>query len=452
MSSILRVRFHENINDGSTDRYNDIPLSVEIINEEFEIVSQRLVFGTADINLVPGLYIVRAYLPSGEIVTANTRVEEGKLQEVRLKLSRPFQDWAWWSHFLGEAIHTEGTPSLSAFPQSSLCLWQYNTSVSPGEEQWVALPPSEWLHKKYENENFVICEVNLLPEKLHFLQLGSPIVPWRFLAVPPTHQEVVQIIISSSLTTDKWNSGLVKRLALETKVLTLNKKVEVFSHYLKSSLLKAASILSEDLLLDAERLSREKIANPVGAVIGGYYLLQIGAYERIGNWSENLDYDFPWLPDGAIIHAYQLLGKPKRSDNDLTLARERLLEATHRGLGIPIYRQGLRLLIDALEMFAGEAHVQGKSDEQVEQSLKRIRNCAAIVDWNQYLTTFYRQKLTIEPETEATSTGSQEDKRYYITNSNLQEDQVNKVVKKEDIEELANRRNYKIEINMIEAA
>ncbi|KYC42435.1 hypothetical protein WA1_20950 [Scytonema hofmannii PCC 7110] len=446
MSSILRVRFQENINDNSTDRYNDVPLSVEIINEEFEIVSQRLVFGTADINLVPGLYVVRAYLPSGEVAIANTCVEEGKLQEVRLKLSPPFQDWAWWSHFLGEAIHTEGVPSLSAFPQTWLCLWQYNTSASQREEQWVALSPSEWLQKKYENENIIICEVSQLPEKLHFLQLSSPIVPCRFLAIPPTYQEVVQIIISPSSTTDKWNSGLVKRLALETKVLTLNKKVEVFSHYLKSSLLKAASILSEEVLLDAERLSRKKIANPISAVIGGYYLLQIGAYEQMSDWLENLDYNFPWLPDGAIIHAYQLLGKPKRSDNDLTLARERLLEATHRGLGIPIYRQGLRLLIDALEMFAGEAHVQGESDELVEQSLKRVRNYAAIVDWNQYLTTFYSQQLIVEPKTGTTFTEIQENKRYYITNFITQEKQANKVVKKEDMKEFLKRRNYEIEI------
>src|SRR5205823_6015043 len=93
--------------------------------------------------------------------------------------------------------------------------------------------------------------------------------------------------------------------------------------------------------------------------------------------ANNLADWFNWLPDGAIIHAWQLL----QQKNETTLARERLLQAV--GRGTPVYSQGLRMLIDGLDLFASDAQAANTKDEPVENALKAARRYAGSLDWNQ---------------------------------------------------------------------
>lgn len=148
---------------------------------------------------------------------------------------------------------------------------------------------------------------------------------------------------------------------------------------------EAARVTSEDALAEAELMLQEKRRNPIGAAIGGYYLLRVGALNRLHDWPNNLANWFEWLPDGAVVHAWQLLREPDEAKN--SQARRRLVQAAERGL--PVYTEGVRLLIDGLELFAYDAVAHDERDEAVEQALQNIRRYAAAMDWNQQLTTFY---------------------------------------------------------------
>ena len=56
-----------------------------------------------------------------------------------------------------------------------------------------------------------------------------------------------------------------------------------------------------ELASDAEAMLFQKLANPIGATVGGYALLRLGGSEQLRDWPRNLQEWFPWLPDGAII-------------------------------------------------------------------------------------------------------------------------------------------------------
>jgi hypothetical protein len=100
----------------------------------------------------------------------------------------------------------------------------------------------------------------------------------------------------------------------------------------------------------AEQLLRQKLLDPPAAAVGGYYLLRVRDVARLHDWAENLANWFPWMADGAIIRAWQLIDEVRRRHEQVALelgpVRDRLLEAVARGL--PLYTEGLRLLRDGL--------------------------------------------------------------------------------------------------------
>ena len=51
----------------------------------------------------------------------------------------------------------------------------------------------------------------------------------------------------------------------------------------------------------AEQLLQGKMADPIGAIIGGYALLKLHELDRMHDWPDNLANWFETLPDGAVI-------------------------------------------------------------------------------------------------------------------------------------------------------
>jgi len=92
-----------------------------------------------------------------------------------------------------------------------------------------------------------------------------------------------------------------------------------------------------DLGVQAMEMLRDKIADPVGATVGGYALLRMARSELMSNWPYNLSTWFDWLPDGAVIAAELALLQDDRmeAERQLTRAAER---------GVPLFAEGLSLL------------------------------------------------------------------------------------------------------------
>jgi hypothetical protein len=124
----------------------------------------------------------------------------------------------------------------------------------------------------------------------------------------------------------------------------------------------------------------DKISDPNTAALGGYYLLRTGELERLHSWPANLADWMEWISDGPIIRAWQLLrgGTPRSGETP----RRRLLEAAQRG--VPIYSEGLRLLIDGLKV-VGRADPE---DTEVAAAIDRMGAYAAVADWSRAVLTF----------------------------------------------------------------
>jgi hypothetical protein len=132
----------------------------------------------------------------------------------------------------------------------------------------------------------------------------------------------------------------------------------------------------------AEMLLLEKRRDVPAAAIGGYFLLKIRDYARMHNWANNLANWFKWMPDGCIIHAWQMINDGVNEPGDEERVRERLLEAQQRG--IPLYTEGVRLLFDGLKQL--DTIARG-GDREVADALKMVHTYVGKIDWSQKNTT-----------------------------------------------------------------
>ena len=87
-----------------------------------------------------------------------------------------------------------------------------------------------------------------------------------------------------------------------------------------------------------------------------------------------------WMSDGPIIRGWQLLrgGTPRKGETP----RMRFLEAVDRGL--PIYAEGLRLLIDGLKVLARAK----PKDREVATAIDEMGPYAEATDWSRSVLTF----------------------------------------------------------------
>ena len=89
------------------------------------------------------------------------------------------------------------------------------------------------------------------------------------------------------------------------------------------------------------------------------------------------------VPDGAIIHATQLLNKKEKTKDDIDLIRKRLLQAADEG--IPVYAEGLRLLEKGLTQLWYHSE---QKDYEIKKARNRIGKYLEVTDLSQETTTF----------------------------------------------------------------
>jgi hypothetical protein len=120
-----------------------------------------------------------------------------------------------------------------------------------------------------------------------------------------------------------------------------------------------------------------KMLNPLGAAAGGYVLLAAG--EGSGTdwhpWIDNLNDNFPSIPDGAILKASLRLRFPKNAASYVE-ARTALLEAFERG--IPYYSAGVSWLLDGMTLLA--------DDPDIEKRMRLVHRIALRLDLSQAFT------------------------------------------------------------------
>jgi hypothetical protein len=361
----------------------------------------RLVLGTmTEISVTPGSYLVRCQLPSGEFMSARAEVKPDADSHVRLRPAHrsPRETLAW--AFLLKQIPREVPPPIfidHAGARLDFNLWEHR-----GELRWDRFQLNVDVDRSIQDSTpYALAALTLrVPQGQTWLEVHGPLYPPRFIALPPAPLgEPVQVLIVRETVLFQGKGARPKQVPpremvgemrdpLTVLVSSQNLQAELLLGYLAAGSLEIARRIGDPLIDDAERVLAGKIDDPSAAAIGGYYLLRAGRVDRLHDWSRNLANFFGWLPDGAVIHAWQLLRQDKP---DVEQARARMLEAERRGL--PLYTQGLRLLFDGLDLLSRKY----REDKELQDALGRVQRYAVAANWRAMTTTFYGQNPS-EPQ------------------------------------------------------
>lgn len=392
----------------------DTPVPVEIFNERLKRVAEGVVYlgdeRTFEVE-GPGLYLVRAELPSGESVEATVSImpdapRGSATLTASEKSPRETLSWAYVNRNLHRsvirryAMQFERGMSDPVFEIEPLTVTIRGIfRIQPGAEKWQMEP----LNIPYVEDDTVSDDDPRLIKAVRFHGPGRSALTWdevfplyvgwsardavnpergvSYVAVPtdyffgtgPPPYEARLLFVRPDVTGSPTDR-------VETMVSGVSPRAEALLSYLEHGSLGAARRISEDAVSEAVNTLQDKREKPFAACIAGYFLLRAGRREK-QDWLKNLADWFRRIPDGAVIYGTSLL-RGERGDVELTEARRYLLAAVSRG--IPVYTTGLRLLFDGLRTLIAE----GSTDEELVSALARIRYIAAFADWDAQTTTF----------------------------------------------------------------
>jgi hypothetical protein len=314
-----------------------IPLEVNVADHKSRLVETRTAHtgGELFFPLDPGVYSITVITPSGSLIQKIVKLQPDESQQISMPLYEisPREDYEWAYMTQKHSLSQMGYEPLRE--QKLTGAWL---------RFWVRSGAKHTLKKvtfdSYETPNGRFITITNTPDTLSCLQVGGPAVPWKCVALPP--QTTCKILIEAA----------VKENSLNVSVASGNMALDGILAYLERGELDTASKFEMSQLDLAEALVYQKQKDPISAAVGGYYILRRREINRLHDWANNLANWFTWMPDGAIIHAWQLIYEYRENgDADTRLleqARERLMEAVARGY--PIYTEGLRLLRDGLLM------------------------------------------------------------------------------------------------------
>lgn len=351
----------------------------------------------------PGSYLVRVLLPSGELLTSQVSVAEGKTDPVDVPLEpteqSPREEFA-WAYYLQNPANTGSFRSYVARPESiahnvnlrfrGLELTTKDPKVevrlfAKRKGEWADItapnkPELDYSIREQDPRAFATATIRDHYNEALWLVVSGTDIPSRVVALPPPPQgshAAVRALLYRDLSPSPDPLSVVVELA--------NPQAQSLLAFLAQGKLAAASIIGPSYVEQAKRLVQDKFTDPVAAAIGGYFLLRAAEVDRLHGWIKNLDVFFPWMADGAVIHASHLL---QQDSPDVDQARERFLEGEKRGL--PLFTQGLRSLFDGLSALnrrkTGDKVV---IDTDVEGALARLTPYAAAADWRASVTTFF---------------------------------------------------------------
>ena len=344
------------------------PVVVDVLDRNLHLVAQEAVTvgDHHDFEVPAGLYGLHVLLPSGRSLTDSVAVGESAPAPHLMDLSEIAPHESLQRTVVLKPIPSESSesPNESTYQTIWLRLWARSEGTW-GVERWPQ-PQANW-------DSHAVRYWFQADHQQYMLQLGGPQIPWRMVSLPAAQRLEVSI----------RPSGTENEPGLVVTVATDNNLAEAMLGYLTIGALGHADLVSRQ----AGALLFGKTADPAAAVVGGYYLLRISDLERLHGWHQNLANRMQWMSDAAVIHAWQLIREQQEtqepSEAALDTARERFLNAVERG--IPVYTEGLRLLIAGLKLLDFEA--DGR-DRNVRDALDRVRPFATAADLSQPITTF----------------------------------------------------------------
>ena len=319
---------------------------------------------TTEVDVEPDeSYTVRARFPSGRFVAVQN--------EGRADVSIPVPLSA--HEFLEYQTATGAVPAVD----------RYVPPLRPtANEPWVQLwttQPRPWPAGGSDTDgtSWVLTIRERLPSGMHYLVTGSSAAACRVTVLPVEAQPSITIRTKGPGTGGRGGIDVTVSAAdpSDSRDANETRAAESVLLHLHSGRVETATLLA------AQRLLFQKITNPTGAAIGGYYLLMAGDFERMHNWPGNFESWKDYLPDAAIIHGLRCLWEPDDSKRDLRSASQSLVRASL--LGPPVFTIGLRLLRQGLELL--NRHL---TDPALDGALRLVNSYGNAADADKPYTTF----------------------------------------------------------------
>lgn len=397
----ISIRFNQTV--------ANTPIVIEVFNEKFQRIENMVTSQGIPARISvshPGLYYVRAAMPTGERLGATVEVKQDMLPVTALLTASELVpqkglEWAYLQQSvrnasgiaLGDnAVETQFTPREFTIDGAYR---MRSTSQSEGwhlrsDELEIDNRLDSFSHQdrriltlfdvKVRSSNFSWKNTQLGPPSAEQVTWFPAYVQWQnrddpdqtgFFVVPMSTQADATVIVVRT-------SGDL-RIPLRPLVNSINSRAETLMSYLEQGDLRSATLISKVVLENATELLRDKRSDPFTACIAGYFFVRTGRLER-QSWMRNLANWFNDIPDGAVVYGTSLL--QTNSDEKRKEARTYFLRATR--MGIPTYTLGLRLLFNGLRTLAEEL----PRDRDVQTALARIRLVATYADWGSRVTSF----------------------------------------------------------------
>ncbi|MDH3295414.1 MAG: hypothetical protein OER95_13925, partial [Acidimicrobiia bacterium] len=371
---------------GQPQTFAESPTSVmvEVRGPDRALVDRRMIRVNAPPTPMglagPGLHAIRATLGSGVVLEEDIVFEGGTVPGVTFNLfdQSPHESLQRVATVHPLAGQPAGILTASSYVSAWARLFERHGS------EWRPVTPPLDLRASEWNDDAVRYGLQL-GRRQYVLQVGAPGIAPIMTALPALG--TTDVVFQPVLEPDG-------RPGFRLSVVPASEEAATLLGYLGRGEVRAIeSMLEEDTATGrlgsarpddielAELVLYEKLSDPNTAALGGYHLLRVGDLERLHNWPANLAEWMDWMSDGSIIRGWQLLrggGRRRRRETP----RRRFLEAVERGL--PVYAEGLRLLIDGLKVL----NHQDPDDEAVAAAIELMGEYAAATDWSHAVLSF----------------------------------------------------------------
>lgn len=311
----------------------------DVVNADLEVVARgSLLDERADRATLPspGKYWARMQLPNGQTQTrAVTVAAEDANVEALFRYQAPRgQDWPTWAA-LAEAEKRVTSPGDSPLADTDVHVqcWAYE------KQQWSMT--SDAASATLEKTNGIYqLGLQVDAPRLIGLQVGGSQIASRFVLLPPTGLSRILLIPGTA-------SGQTVVGSIEISVSLANSVADHLARFLTVASPSGRESLDEKLALaEGRELLAEKRNDPLGAAVGGYFLVSDSSREPPMEWFRRLSDMVEWLADGPIIYAYAALKYRRRDAVDDAM---RFLGIA-AGRGYPVFRRGIELYLDACRM------------------------------------------------------------------------------------------------------
>lgn len=321
-----------------------IPLPYKVLDSQGQLLAE----GVADSAKAASVKIlstpeshqvfVRVVFPGGKAIVKQIDMKAPGKAEVQINDdSLPGDSWAKWA--VTRSALTQASPQpLAKLGNVWLRLWGHSD-----EEGWqpiADLPSSNTRANDFAKQ---VDFDSAAAMQSRMLQFGGAKLPATFISLPPTRCRLYFTINPDPNSTS---------LPVNVVITNFRPEAETLLEFLSRDALRAADSVSKFDKVATELL-HDKIQDPIGAVIGAYFLLRMGRWKQTNpRWFDNLYNWLPWSSDAALIRcavtARSGISDPEQFEAFFTQLQNALAR------GYPLFEEGHRILKEVLFVLQGE--------------------------------------------------------------------------------------------------